>query len=65
MELSVATCRSAYCTTDVSSVGVVLFLTQQDRIKTSEQNTLILQLPTELRDVILNLHLTKHFASET
>ena len=50
---------------DVFSVGVVLFLTQQDKMKTSEQNTLILQLPTELRDVILNLHLTKHFASET
>ena len=38
VDVSVLTCRSTYCTTDVFSVGVVVFVTQQDKMKTSRQN---------------------------
>ena len=48
-----------------SVLELVLFIIQQDGIKTSKQKKNNLQLPKALRDVVFNLHLTKHFAPAT
>ena len=48
-----------------SALELVLFIIHQDVIKTSKLKKNTLQLPIALRDVVFNLHLTKHFASAT
>ena len=48
-----------------SVLELVLFIIQQDVIKTSKLKKNNLQLLIALRDLVFNLYLTKHFASAT